>query len=302
MAIRSLQLLALTLVFLCIAAPLRAQEEGQEQPAADEGPKDAEGSKDHPLLSRMPKSVITSYSHKDFQEHSLLIGRDADVNQDKRRDVEGRYTEIQYQHDPKTSTTEVFRNYDNALAKGGFKKLFGWKTSEAPKGYYTSYELKRGKSTTWVETKVDTTNEIAISTLFIIEGKAMEQKVEVDAGSLMEELNKSGHVAVYGINFDSGKATITKDSATVLEQIQKLLEGNADLKLKVEGHTDNVGKAKANLELSKKRAEAVKAWLVKAGIDKSRLSTEGLGDKKQVEDNKTEEGRAKNRRVELVKL
>ena len=115
-------------------------------------------------------------------------------------------------------------------------------------------------------------------------------------------MNKSGHVAVYGINFETGKAAITPDSAKVLEQIVQLLKDNPDLKLRVEGHTDNVGKGKENVELSKKRAAAVKEWLAKGGVEAGRLTTEGFGDKKPVADNKDDEGRAKNRRVELVKM
>lgn len=82
----------------------------------------------------------------------------------------------------------------------------------------------------------------------------------------------------------------------------KLLTENADLKLRVEGHTDNQGKSKDKLALSKKRAQAVKDWLVKKGVEAARLTTEGFGDQKPVGDNKTDEGKAKNRRVELVKL
>lgn len=98
-------------------------------------------------------------------------------------------------------------------------------------------------------------------------------------------------------------AASTTDSAKILEEIGKLVSQNATLKLRIEGHTDNVGKSAANVDLSKKRAGAVKEGLVKtAKIDASRLTTDGFGDGKPVGDNKTEDGRAKNRRVELVKL
>ena len=80
------------------------------------------------------------------------------------------------------------------------------------------------------------------------------------------------------------------------------MQDNADLKLRVEGHTDNVGAAAANQALSEKRAQAVKAWLVNHGVGTDRLVAKGLGDTKPVEDNSTDEGRAKNRRVELAKL
>lgn len=91
-------------------------------------------------------------------------------------------------------------------------------------------------------------------------------------------------------------------SETALSQIAKVLQENPKLELIIEGHTDNVGGAQFNLELSRKRAEAVKRWLVdKVGISEVRLTTVGYGLSRPIADNSTEEGRAKNRRVELVR-
>jgi outer membrane protein OmpA-like peptidoglycan-associated protein len=131
--------------------------------------------------------------------------------------------------------------------------------------------------------------------------KAMTQEVTADASSLSDELNKSGHVAVYGIHFDTGKADILPDSEKVLGEIGKMLQQSPDVKLNVEGHTDNAGSAADNQALSEKRALAVVAWLTAHGVDASRLKAKGLGQAKPVADNGTEDGRARNRRVELVK-
>ena len=129
----------------------------------------------------------------------------------------------------------------------------------------------------------------------------MEEVYSVDAAGLYDEIARTGRVAVYGINFDTGKASLTTDSEAVLGEVRKLLDQHADLKLKIEGHTDNVGKSAANKKLSEDRAAAVRAWLVAKGVKAERLSTAGFGDAKPVSDNDSDEGRAKNRRVELVK-
>ena len=92
----------------------------------------------------------------------------------------------------------------------------------------------------------------------------MKQEVTADVSSLSDEINKSGHVAVYGIHFDTGKATLLPDSENVLGEIVKLLQQNADLKLRVEGHTDNQGNAAANQALSERRAQAVVAFAHRA--------------------------------------
>ena len=130
----------------------------------------------------------------------------------------------------------------------------------------------------------------------------MQQEVTADASSLSDELNKAGHIAVYGIHFDTGKATILPDSENVLGEIAKMLQQNPAIKLSVEGHTDNVGAAASNQALSEKRAQAVVAWLTGHGIDASRLKAKGWGQSKPITDNASEDGRAKNRRVELVKI
>lgn len=135
----------------------------------------------------------------------------------------------------------------------------------------------------------------------IVTEKEMRQEISADASSLSDELSKSGHVAVYGIQFETGKASIQPDSEKTLAEIVKLLQNDPELKLRVEGHTDNQGNAAANQALSEKRAQAVVAWLVAHDVAASRLTAVGLGQTKPVADNSTEEGRAKNRRVELVK-
>ena len=127
--------------------------------------------------------------------------------------------------------------------------------------------------------------------------------IEIDESGMKKQLDTAGKVVLHGINFDTGKATIKPDSKTLLDEVGKLLNDNKDLKLSIEGHTDNVGNKDANQKLSEARAKAVKDFLVaNYKIDAARLTTKGFGDTKPIADNGTDEGKAKNRRVELVKI
>lgn len=107
-------------------------------------------------------------------------------------------------------------------------------------------------------------------------------------------------MALY-VNFDTDKATLRPDAAPTLAEVQKLLQQNPQLRLAVQGHTDNAGTPPHNQQLSEQRAQAVVASLTQAGIAASRLQAAGFGQTKPLADNTTEEGRARNRRVELVK-
>lgn len=125
---------------------------------------------------------------------------------------------------------------------------------------------------------------------------------QLDAKGMSKILLQQGRLALYGVQFDFNKATLKPESAKVLDQVSEVLKQDATLKLSIEGHTDNVGKPDYNLDLSKKRAESVRTYLVQThGIDAARLSTAGFGDTKPIAKNDTEAGRAQNRRVELVK-
>lgn len=134
-------------------------------------------------------------------------------------------------------------------------------------------------------------------------------KVEEDSNNVQatkaEDLEKSikdtGKATVY-INFAVNKATIESSSNVVITEIAKMLKQDPSLKLSIEGHTDNSGTQAHNQQLSEKRAEAVKNVLTKDGIAANRLSSKGLGQSKPIADNATEDGKAQNRRVELVKV
>lgn len=129
----------------------------------------------------------------------------------------------------------------------------------------------------------------------------MKQDVIADAKSLENKIEKTGSVAVYGIYFDTGKSEIKPESEPAISEIAKLLKADPELKLYVVGHTDNAGTFDYNLKLSQARASAVVAYLVnKNGIAAARLTSFGAGPTSPVASNKSDEGRARNRRVELV--
>jgi len=137
-------------------------------------------------------------------------------------------------------------------------------------------------------------------TLVIAEQPLKQTVGFVTADAMQSALASAGHVALY-INFDTDKATIRPDGKPVVDEIVKLMNQDPSLKLTIEGHTDNSGDAKHNKTLSQQRADAVMGNLMAAGIAKDRLNAVGMGDTKPLVDNKDEAGRAKNRRVELVK-
>lgn len=246
---------------------------------------DAEGCKDHPMLSRMKGFAISS-CESNFDAVEFYMAEEKTVT------VEGQKTVIDYaltEGAPSPSYLQIRRNYGNAI-----KSLGGALLYEA--GGYGSFKLIKNGKEIWVS--VEGFNSGRNYTLKILEVEAMEQ--EVTANQMLDALNKDGFMALY-INFDNGKAEIKPESQPVVEQIATLLKDNPDLKLSIEGHTDNVGTPQANKTLSEQRAKAVVAAVVAAGVDAARLSALGWGQEKPIADNRSEEGRAKNRRVEIVK-
>ncbi|MDI6765326.1 MAG: OmpA family protein [Bacteroidota bacterium] len=109
-------------------------------------------------------------------------------------------------------------------------------------------------------------------------------------------------IILEGVNFETAKTTLLPNAKTILDQVAVSLIANSSVEVAIYGHTDNVGGAKYNMELSTGRAEAVKAYLVSKGIDAKRITTKGFGFTKPIEDNSTPDGRAKNRRIEFVRI
>jgi OmpA-OmpF porin, OOP family len=275
--VKKITLLALALILPIATSILHAQD-------AD-APVDADGCKDSAFVTRMPGSTIHSCENKEYEQADLVIGKNDNGEQTKH--IEGEYHYWDYGTRDGVSEIQVFRNLETALRNGGFHIVY-----EDPTAKITA-----NKGKTWVAFE----NSGSYYYQTIITEQEMKQEMTADASSLQDQLEKSGHVAVYGILFDTGKATLQDGSTVTLTQILTLLQQNTDLKLRIEGHTDNVGSSASNKALSQKRADTVRTWLIAKGIAADRLTAQGFGDTKPVADNSTEDGRAKNRRVELAK-
>lgn len=254
--------------------------------------------------------------------------------------LEGKLTRLWYEAPGATRSLELFRNYANDLAASGFTALYDSTRDSAAGSYsnflanfgsgkrdfiknnrseYVMYAadastvrtgtFQKGNTTVRVLT-IDWTKDDAMykarqgayAAVDILETKAMEQNmVVVSASDIGKSLTANGKVAIYGILFDTGKADVKPESKPSLDQIAAFLKAEPTVKLHVVGHTDSVGGFDSNLALSKRRAEAVAATLAKDyGIAASRMVGNGVASLAPVASNSSDEGRAKNRRVELV--
>jgi outer membrane protein OmpA-like peptidoglycan-associated protein len=251
---------------------------------------DAPGCKDHPLASRMGGFHIYGCETVPFQ---ALKVRDA---QGKERAAEGKYTSIAYDLDegrPRPSRVQIIRNYENAL-----RPLGGAVFSQFDDGAETYLRAARDGQVIWLYLNVYNTERYVLQ---VLEEGAMAQEVVANAAAFSKDIRATGHASVYGIHFDTGKADIRPESEAALKEVAALLSGDPQLRLLVVGHTDGVGSLEANMRLSQMRADpVVKALTARYGVAPARLKPQGAGPIAPVATNRTEEGRAKNRRVELV--
>jgi outer membrane protein OmpA-like peptidoglycan-associated protein len=254
---------------------------------------DAEGCKDHPMFNRLPNFKIIECS-QNFASLAALVG------EGKTEEHEGTRTHLKYMFQnpdnnlKEPSWLQVKKNYENAIIKVGGKKVY----SDAS---YATYKLTSEGKETWVMLQLTSGEELGVDEYWVdvLQKEAMKQDIE--ASAMFKEISEKGSIALY-INFESGKAIIQPASQGIVDQMAEMLKSNAALKVSIEGHTDNAGTPASNQKLSEERAAALVKALVAKGIDKSRLVSKGWGQTKPVADNATAEGKAKNRRVEIVKM
>lgn len=250
---------------------------------------DAAGCQDHPLVTRMDKMRITTCKTVDFDKVVFKTGKATQET------VEGKRFEARYQVTTGTQAPAklaILRNHQAAIvAIGG--------TVAYEDERYTTLHVTKGDKDVWVQ--VDTAWGGGYM-LVIVEKQAMVQEVVANAALFATGLKATGHVEVPGIYFDTGKAVLKPESAAAVGEIAKLLKADAAMKVYIVGHTDSVASLESNLKLSQARAEAVaQALVADHGIGAARLTARGVGPLAPVASNDAEDGRARNRRVELVK-
>lgn len=278
------------------------------------GQDDAEGCKDHPLFNRLPGFYLSSCEKSQFDLKRFPVSP-VDPNgqgaKPKQVDVEGAFYFYSYKikdDTTKPSPLQTMRNFQNATRKSGGTVVAdypGWCTAELDATLHhgngctffgTTLRFTSQNKETWAFVESEDNGETY--EVWIVERETMKQDITVN--QLQEKLDKDGFITLY-INFETASAAIRPDSMPQLETVAQLLKASPALSLEVGGHTDNVGTPESNLRLSDARAKSVAAALVKLGCAAARLTAKGHGQTAPIADNRTEEGRAKNRRVELTK-
>lgn len=299
---------------------------------------DLKGSSDHSLIPRYKDSQIVAYdtqayTQKTFARAAVKRGGGLQKNPDAALELEGKLSSITYRAPQDRSALEVARNYQTALKDAGFSIVYSCSRAEcggrdfnhavSPRNYYLGFgeyyadqqytlaRLQRAHGDVYASVYVvhnkaggGADRNRSLVQVDVIELKPMENRMVVlKAEEMNTDLANQGRVVLYGILFDLDKDTMRPDSKPQLEEIAKLLKDASALNVLIVGHTDAEGSLQYNRELSLRRARSVVSALAKEhGIAAQRMTADGVGMASPVASNRTEAGRAKNRRVEIVDL
>ena len=282
-----------------------------------------EKAKDNPILPRYPGAEV--YNHKKIDTETVQIPFAINATEKAPLNLTGDLTKHTYTVE-NVSTLKVYENYKAALGNAGFtflsqcelaqcgtekqgedlgdqlalaKDVYNW--------YRKPYYLLAKKSTPAGNIFVALfiggyESQVGVQQVILQEKVVQTGLVTVNADQLKQQIDAEGKALIYGIYFDTGKATIKAESKPTLDAIAELLKRNSDLLLYVVGHTDDTGDGAANLSLSKQRADSVVAALIKDyKVTATRLQAQGVGPYSPASNNTSDAGKQKNRRVELVK-
>jgi OOP family OmpA-OmpF porin len=240
---------------------------------------------DFPYLSPLPGSIGGSGSHDDTP---MMVDVDFDKNTHEKQVVGSGSIIKSYTLPPPLRTTVLFVTvYREALTQAGWTIVHQVQSINGADAVLNAHYNSNGRDI-W-------------ATLHAGGADYTIQVADAGAADIGKQLDRDCHVALYGIHFDFNKATLRPDSEPVLEKVLALVKERPDLKLEIQGHTDNVGGEDYNQKLSESRAKAVVDWLRANGVAADRLTAHGYGMKMPIADNGSDEGRAQNRRVELKK-
>lgn len=299
---------------------------------------DIEGSKDYPTITRYKGSIIEFYNETNWGSYKLPVNDKGSIDWDKPQSLEGKVIRIQYSVSKDNNSEFVLQNYKSAFTKSGYQVLIAIANEELgvsdrphtwidryyeTGGFYNGLNNKKfGLGVNFPTWKTDHSFIVArghqnnkdiyaivytvqddnytLITQDIVEVEAVETGL-VTADRISSDITTKGHIAIYGIYFDTGESTIRPESNESLRIISEYINANKNKKFFIVGHTDNTGDFSSNMALSEERAKTIVNELItKYNVDANQLKAYGVSSLSPVSSNLTEEGRAKNRRVEIV--
>jgi outer membrane protein OmpA-like peptidoglycan-associated protein len=246
----------------------------------------------HPLFNKMPQHSVSNCQQREFENITIYSATKDSYTQAEKG---GSYLLTDYKFDgeweKRPSMQQIFQNYINAVNNAGGKVLYK-SASEV------HLSIKKSGNQFWVVVSGDGSGYY---TVVSIQEAAMKQDIVISAEQIKKDIASEGKAIFYGIYFDTGKSTIKPESADAIREMANYLTANPSVSVYIVGHTDNTGSHENNMTLSMQRAQAVVSYLTQNHqVSANRLQAAGVGPLAPITTNKTEEGKSKNRRVEMT--